>query len=303
VADDVMGPSVRMGVTAEQYAALQAWRSLEALDASGDLGATAQVSRPQVPRGLPAALTPVIAAIGGAYLAAFAAAAWALRVRRARLAWTGAAFALITIAGCAAVAGIGRVGTTRAVQLHHVSLLQQLPGAQTSVLTVRALAEFPAFDRFVLRLPASDGSLETALPRGGASGAFDADGFPVVAGVFGVGGRQSFAGAARVSAPPLGIEERGDRITIENRSGRTLRECRLGRGLSARGSMAAFAPGARIEASWTGALDEAPGGPVITCTSDDAPLPFTERDHPVVMHGVTTIAAYRGTAARGGAGD
>ena len=146
-------------------------------------------------------------------------------------------------------------------------------------------------------------TLETASPHGAATSTIDADGFPVVGGVFGMAGRQSFAGEAFVNVRPLAIEERGETIAIENRSGQTLHDCRLGRGLSAAASVATLAPGARIEASWTGAIDEAPGGPVITCTADEAPLRFVEAGRPVVMHGTTTIAAYRGTPARGGAGD
>ena len=133
-------------------------------------------------------------------------------------------------------------------------------------------------------------------------GALDADGFPVVAGVFGVAGRQAFAGEAVVDVRPLGVEERGGTVAIENRSGRTLRDCRLGHGLPATISRT-LAPGARIEASWTESRDEAPGGPVITCVSDEPPLAFTEARRPVVMHGETTIAAYRGAPTRGGAGD
>ena len=303
VADDVVWPPARIAVTAEQDAALRAWRALEALDASGDLGATPQVVRPQVPRGLPAAMTPVVVAIGGAYMTLFVATAWALRARRARLSWVGAAFALITAGACTAVAGIGRVGSTRAVHLHHVSLLQQLPGAPVSVLTMRATAEFPAFDRFALRLPPAAGTLETSSPRGTASGALDADGFPVVTGLFGAAARQSFAGEALVSARPLMVEERGHSVAIQNESGQTLHECHLGRGLSSSSAMATLAPGARLEATWTAATDEAPSGPLITCTADQPLFALTELEHPVVMHGVTTIAAYRTTPAHGGAGD
>lgn len=301
VADDLVWPGTHSGITPEQDAAVRAWRSLEALDASGDLGATPQVSRPLVPRGLPAALAPVVGGIGLAYLIALLGAAALLRSRRARLSRMAAAFAVITAGACGAIAAIGRVGATRAVHVHHVTLLQQLPDTQASVLTVRAIAEFPAFDRFALRLPSIDGTLETTSARG-ASGVLDADGFPVVAGVFGVAGRQSFAGEAVVDVRPLAIEEHGSTITIENRSGRPLRACRLGRGLAAAIS-GTLAPGAHLEASWTGGSDEAPSGPVITCVSDEAPLPFTETRRPVVMHGETTIAAYRGTPARGGAGD
>ena len=301
-ADDVVWPAGRAGLTVEQDAALRAWRALEAMDASGDLGATPQVSRPLIPRGLPSTLIPVVGAIGGAYLLVLVAAGLVLRARRVRLSFTAAAFVIATAGACAAIAGIGRVGATRAVHLHHTSLLQQLPGAQSSVLTMRGIAEFPAFDRFALRLPASDGTLETASPRGGASGALDAEGFPVVAGVFGVAARQSFAGEALVGTQLLSVEERGGVFAIQNRSAQTLRDCRLGRGLAAAGPFATLAPGARIEASWTG-NDEAASGPVITCVADDAPLHFTEAQRPVVMHGATTIAAYRAAAARGGAGD
>ena len=301
-ADDVVWPAGRAGLTVEQDAALRAWRALEALDASGDLGATPQVSRPLIPRGLPATLTPVVGAIGGAYVLALLTAGLVLRARRARLSFTAAAFVLATAGACAAIASIGRVGATRAVHLHHESLLQQLPGTQGSVLTMRGIAEFPAFDRFALRLPAPDGMLETASPRGGASGALDAEGFPVVAGVFGVAARQSFAGEALVGTQPLAVDEHGATIAIQNRSAQTLRDCRLGRGLAAAAVPATLAPGARIEASWTGS-DEAASGPVITCVADGAPLLFTESQRPVVMHGATTIAAYRGAAARGGAGD
>jgi hypothetical protein len=306
VADDVVWPAAGTGLTADQDAAWRAWRALEALDASGDLGATPQVRRPQVQPGLPATVTRVVAAIGASYLLAVLAAGVALRARRARLWVTAAAFAMVVAGVCAAVAGIGRVGTTRAVHLHHVSLLQQLPGAPTSVLTTRAIAEFPAFDHFALRLPAVDGTLETMSPRGAASGALDAEGFPVVAGVFGIAGRQSFAGEAFVEARPLDIEERGRTIAIRNQSRQTLRECRLGRGLAATGAVGAafsLAPGARLEASWTSASDKSPSGPVITCAADEAPVAFVEAQRPVVMHGVTTVAAYRGAPASGGAGD
>lgn len=301
VADDLVWPGRHSGITTEQDAALRAWRSLEALDASGALGATPQVSRPLVPRGLPTTLAPVVAGIFLAYLSALLICAGLLRSRRARLSWMAAGVTVITAGACAAIGAIGQVGAVRAVHVHHVTLLQQLPDTQASVLTVRAIAEFPAFDRFALRLPVADGTLETPSARGPARAALDADGFPVVTGVFGVAGRQSFAGEALVDARPLAIDDRGATVTIENRSGHPLRNCRLGRGLAAAVS-GTLAPGAHIEASWAGG-DETPAMPLITCVSDEAPLPFTESQRPVVMHGETTIAAYRRSPSRGGAGD
>jgi hypothetical protein len=301
VADSVEWRGGRAALSPEQDAALRAWQSLDALDASGDLGLTPQVSRPQIERGLPASLSPTVAGIAVAYLIALVAVAFALRARRARLSATAAGFAAVTAAACAAIAGIGRIGATRAVHLHHVSLLQQLPGTGDAVLSMRAIAEFPAFDRFALRLPAADGALETTAPRGGAHGQLDADGFPVVSGVFGTGGRQSFAGEALVPAQLLAVAERGNTVEIENRSGRPLRECRFGTGIDG-APVPRLEPGARITAAWTPGGDDSPGGPLLTCLADDAALPLTEAQRPVVMHGVTTIAVYRG-AARGAGGD
>ena len=210
---------------------------------------------------------------------------------------------MITAGACAAIAAIGRVGTTRAVHVHHVSLLQQLPGTQASVLTVRGIAEFPAFDRFALRLPSADGTLETTSARGTASGELDADGFPVVTGVFGVAGRQSFAGEAVVDARPLAVEDRGamhrDREPVGPDAARLPARTRAGRGHRPARWRQARTSRRRGRAS----SDEAPGGPVITCVSDEAPLPFTETQRPVIMHGETTIAAYLGDARARGAGD
>jgi hypothetical protein len=301
VADRVEWAGTRPALAADQDAALRAWQSLEALDASGDLGLTPQVSRPQIPRGLPAAVTPAVAAIAAVYLAVLVGAAAGLRARRGRLSYAAGAFALVTAAACAAVAGIGRVGSTRAVHLHHVSLLQQLPGTGDAVLTMRGVVEFPAFDRFALRLPAPDGTLETTTPRGGADGQLDADGFPVVAGVFGVGGRQSFAAEAVVPARLLAVEARGSAIEIENQSGQALRDCRFGSGLTG-APVAHLAPGGRISATWSSSDDDGPGGPILTCLADGPALPLTESQRPVIMHGVTTVAVYR-DAARGAGGD
>jgi hypothetical protein len=295
VADRVEWTGGRPPLAAEQNAALRAWQSLEALDASGDLGLTPQVSRPQLPRGLPAGVMSAVAAIALSYLAAFVAAAALLRARRVRLSYTVALFALVTAVAGAAVGGIGRIGPTRAVQLHHVSLLQQLPGTGTAVLTMRGIAEFPAFDRFALRLPSPDAALETTTTRGGAEGRLDADGFPVVGGVFGVGGRQSFAGEAFVPVQLLAVQQHGRSVEIENQSGGLLRDCRVGSGLTA-APVARLAPGERISASWTAGGDEDPGGPLVTCVADAAVLPLTESRRPVVMHGATTVAVYRDSA-------
>ena len=301
VADRVAWPGSRPALDPDQDAALRAWLSLEALDASGDLGLTPQVSRPLLPRGLPASVSPAVAAIGAAYLVLFVGAAAMLRARRARLSYVAVAFALVTAGACAAVAGIGRVGPTRAVHLHHVSLLQQLPGTGHAVLTMRGIAEFPAFDTFALRLPAPDAALETTTPRGGAEGRLDADGFPVVGGLFGVGGRQAFAGEAVVPVQLLAVQERPGGVEIENQSGHPLRDCRVGPALAAT-PVTRLAPGERISASWTSGGDGGPGGPLAICVADAAALPLTESRRPVVMHGVTTVAVYR-EAARGVSGD
>jgi len=277
---------------------------LKGLDASGDLGLTPQVSRPLLARGLPQALTPVLAATSVVYLVAVTMAGAVLRARRARLSLAVGVYASLTLAACGAIAGIGRVGSTRAVHLHHVSLLQQLPGTDDSVLTMRGIAEFPAFDTFSLRLPLADAMIATASPTTTTDQIVDAEGFPVVTGLFGMAGRQSFAGEAVVRLHPLSISEHGRQVDAANESGVTLRDCRFGRGLSP-GRIGTLAPGQSVSASWDAgtAEDEGPSGPLFSCAMDEAPVPLTETSRPVVMHGTTTVVAYRQPVLNGTPGD
>src|SRR5205085_12581500 len=117
VADRVTWVDPRPPLDPAQAAALTAWQLLEALDATGDLGATPQVSRPQVLRGLPSTITPLLAAIAVAYVLALLGAAGVTRARRAGLAATACVFVVVTAAACLAVGAIGHVGGTRAVQV------------------------------------------------------------------------------------------------------------------------------------------------------------------------------------------
>jgi hypothetical protein len=304
VADQVTWPAGRAGLSPDQDAALRAWQSLKGLDASGDLGLTPQVSRPLLARGLPQALAPVLAATSVVYLVAVTMAGAMLRARRARLSRAIGVYAGLTLATCGAIAGIGRVGSTRAVHLHHVSLLQQLPGTDDSVLTMRGIAEFPAFDTFSLRLPLPDAMIATASRAATTDQIVDAEGFPVVTGLFGLAGRQSFAGEAVVRLHPLSISEHGRQVDAANESGVTLRDCRFGRGLSP-GRIGTLAPGQSVSAAWAAgaAEDEGPSGPLISCAMDDAPVPLTETSRPVVMHGTTTVVAYRQPILNGTPGD
>ncbi len=304
VADQIAWPAGRAALTPDQDAALRAWQSLKALDASGDLGLTPQVSRPLLARGLPQALTPVLATTSVVYLVALILAGALLRARRARLSRAIGVYAALTLAVCGAIVGIGRVGSTRAVHLHHVSLLQQLPGTDDAVLTMRGIAEFPAFATFSLRLPIADAMIATASPTAITDQIVDGDGFPVVTGLFGLAGRQSFASEAVVRLHPLSITEHGRQVDAANESGVALRDCRFGRGLS-RGRIGTLAPGQSVSASWTdgAAEDEGPSGPLLTCAMDEAPVPLTEASRPVVMHGRTTVVAYRQPVLNGTAGD
>ena len=54
--------------------------------------------------------------------------------------------ALIVLAGSAAAYGIGDIGPAQAIHVRHASLLQQIPGVTGSVLTMRGIVEFPAFE-------------------------------------------------------------------------------------------------------------------------------------------------------------
>jgi hypothetical protein len=204
----------------------------------------------------------------------------------------------LTVAAVVAVAGgaahaIGRAGPGGAIRVHHDSVVHQIPGTDASVLSMRAVAEFPALDRFVLRLPLTDASVDSASARTRSEQVVDESGLPVIDGTYGLGSRQAFAAEGIVSEQPLAVTRAGRDWTIVNRSGFTLQDCRFAEGFSVT-DVGSMSPGVSSTAHQTSEVL----GPVFTCVANDPLVGLTSQGRPVEMRGVTVIAAYGGRTDR-----
>lgn len=271
--------------TPVQRMAYERWQTLRHLDRRGDLGLTAGVNRPVLDRGLPVETSRVTATGAVAYCVMLVVLGLALRRSRARMAVFFGAIGILTIVGVVGVFAIGRIVQTP-VTVHHESLMQQLPGTMGSLLTVQAVAEFPAFDQFTLRLSTPDASLET-VTRSGRRETIDDEGYPVLSGTFGLGDRQAFSAEAATPVRFLDVTENGDIVRFTNRSNVELRECRFAEGFS-RTTSGALKPSASMEALRSGEVL----GPALTCSLPESVLVFTEPQRGVRTTGRMTLVAY-----------
>jgi hypothetical protein len=281
--------------TSAQRLALERWRALRQLDRHGDLGLTAGVNRPLLERGLPIDTTRVAAAGATAYSVLFLLLGLGSRRSRARMSVFFGAMAVLTTAGVAGVCAIGRIGQTP-IAVHHESLMQQLPGTLGSLLTVKAVAEFPAFDRYSLRLSTPDASLETVTPSGSTE-TIDDEGYPVLAGTFGLGDRQAFSAEAATPVRFLDVAENGDVVRVTNTSNVELLDCRFTGGFATSAS-GALKPSASMQARRSGDVL----GPAFTCLVPDTVLVLAESRRQVRTNGRMTLVAYV-TSRSDGTGD
>jgi hypothetical protein len=271
--------------TPAQKVAYERWQAIRQLDRRGDLGLTAGVNRPLLDRGLPADTTRIAAISAVAYCAMLLLLGLTLGRIRARVAVFFAAIGTLTIAGVAGVFAIGRIGQP-VVTVHHESLMQQLPGTLGSLLTVQAVAEFPVFDEFALRLPTPDASLET-VTGSGRSETVDDEGYPVLAGTYGLGDRRAFSAEAATPVRFVEVTENGDVVRVTNRSNVELRECRFADGFSETTPIA-LKPSASMEALRSADIL----GPALMCSLPESVLVFTESQRQVRTSGRMTLVAY-----------
>jgi hypothetical protein len=272
----------------EQRAALAAWRELQRLNEGGNLGLVAQPARPTLPRGLPAPLLRGVAAIALVYVGVL------LVIGLARpLPWRvarrgGLVLAGVVAAGSATVLAFGAGLPERPVVVHHSSLVEQLPGGETAMLAVRAIAEFPAVGRYELRWPLSDAMLESSSAVAGTEHLFEAGGHPILPGRRGLGTRLAFSGEATAALRLLTVRADGTAVTVSNDSSFNLTACRFGAGFEP-ALAGALAAGGSVSANRTGQ----PAGPLLVCTYEGIVIPFEEPASAVLSTGSTTIAVYQ----------
>jgi hypothetical protein len=275
-------------VTASARDAFRRWQSVRALEESGSLSATAGVSRPLVPRGLADDSRRTVALGAAVYIAALLAAGLVCGARRGSTVAAYSGIALVACLGSSAALALGRVGPAKTVVVQHATLLQQLADGSGSAVSMRAIAELPAFDRFLLRVGAEDAFIEPSGVSHTKQHVYDEHGDAVLAGTFGLGSRQAFALEGFTAFQPIALSANGGRIRLTNRSAVPLRACRFADGLSVR-EVATLHPAQTVDAIQQ--VDEI-AGPVVTCTVPELPFDFSETSHVVEARGTTRVAAY-----------
>jgi hypothetical protein len=287
IADEVLTTGDSRSMPEVTRVALDRWRSLHPLEASGDLSLTPQVTRPTLRRGLASASAPVVTGFAGGYIALLLLIGLTGATARVTPSWLWLAVILWTLTAAGAALALGRVGPGARVIVHHTSLLQQIPGTSGSLLTLRGVAEFPSDDAVHLRVPLADGMLETASAAGPAAQVTDDAGYPTLNGRFGLGTRQAFSAEAVTDTQWLTVIERGETVEISNRSDQTLHDCRFGDGMSVTG-VGDLPPDQTVSARRRGEV----AGPLFTCTAAVPALALAEVSHVVEMRGTTTVAVY-----------
>jgi hypothetical protein len=288
VADRVVWPEGQGSgaLSLDQRLAYGQWEVVTRLDRTGDFGFTPEPVRPALDRGLPARTAGITATFAAALLVALLLAGMISVRRRIPLGRLFATIGAVTAVGIAGAHAIGRIGPASAVRLHHQSLLRQLPGTRGALLTVQAVVELPAFDRFTIRAPVSDGVLETSIP-GGRSAVIDAEGYPVLTGTFGLGGRQAFSLEGVTDAQWLSVALDGGTIRATNTSDVELRNCRFAENAFPSGPFV-LKPSDSVSARLVGEL----AGPVLTCLVSGSLIPMVESRREVRSNGQTVLVAY-----------
>lgn len=272
---------------ARQRQALSQWRSWRALEIAGSLAATDR-PRSVLPTLTQHGRTPGYLRVWmGAYVAVLLVTGLLLIRRRASATTSLAAIVLLVVGGTLGAAAAGRAGPGTDVIIHHGTLVQQLPGAGGSIVTMNGVIEYPGLDHYAVRVDLSDAAFEpTTRPGVQAAQASDLNGQPVVAGTYGLGARQPFTLSGVSTYAPLEIARRGTAIRVTNTLPIDL-ACRPGDGFSSEGDRLLRAGSTLLLPA-----DDQLVGPVITCAVPEAPITFSAPGRSVQTTGRTTLAGY-----------
>lgn len=295
--DAIVWGSTGVRPAAEQQKAIDAWQALRVLETSGNLGLVPKAARPAARRGIPAPASLLIAVAAVVYAAVLTTAGVGLGFRRWKLLPVLAALSVVVAAGSGVVMAIGRVGPGNSVRLEHSSLLEQIPGSHVALLTVEALATYPAYADTSLELPLADATIEWSTASGRGEQFLNEHGTPAVRGVHALAERRAFEVEGVLEVQPLVAVMNGRRWTISNHSDLELFDCRFGSGFSTVDG-GELLPGTQVTAEQVGDII----GPAFTCTTDMPLVAPSDGNRRVDVEGPTVIALYPGSVSNPAAG-
>jgi hypothetical protein len=264
--------------------AVELWRRVRQIE---DAGNTAPASGLVPPARSPADRVGTTLAL---YLAAISGIGFAAIRRRSRRGVRRYALtAGVVLAGSAAAMAAGRFTP---ITIRHATVLQQFDGVPGAILQSRAMAEFPANGNFAIRPSLPDTAFDTRRGREDPlEQPFDADGYPLISGRYGLGSTQDFSIEAAGGVRVLDIVREQSSTRVVNVSRYELRDCEFPSGFPER-VLGSFPPNAHVETAEpiTGS------DPIVACRFSGLPLDFSDPSRPVVTNG-TTIAVYHLPAA------
>lgn len=259
----------------DQRKALRLWRAIRATEAAG-----LSINAGTVPED--AAPWRHTYAVLGAYLACLAFVALMLRLSRHRSRLAVAAMAAVVCGASVAAFASGRMTP---VVIRHTTVVQQYAGVSDSLITMRGGAELPSDGTYAIRPLMADGAINVGPAYGRPMPLrFDGDGYPLLAGDFGLGSTQPFQLEVAAAVRVLDVSRQGERTRVTNVSERELRDCEMPAAFAARPGMT-LAPGQSIETSRS--LTDA--DLVMTCSFDGSPVDFVDPVHQVITAGATTV--------------
>jgi hypothetical protein len=296
VVDEVVTSNGAYALSGERRAALDRWRAVHALESSGDLSLTPQVTRPPVRRGLPAASAAAIAGVAAVYVSLLVVAGLGAAMTRASLMRASLGFTAVLVGAAGASAWIGHVGPGSDITVHHTSLLQQIPGSDSALVSLRGVAESPSDSDLQLTVPFAEAMIEASTASGRAGQTIDEGGLPMLLEPSGLGVRHAFAVEGIADITWVTAADDGRTVRVTNVSNDTLRDCRFADGMSVT-MIGELASGASVTAERRREIM----GPVLTCTTSAPAISLASPSRAVAMTGTTTVAVYqRRPASRAG---
>lgn len=280
-ADNIVWPSGgKPMLTAEQHAAFDRWRAVQAIE-------IADSTAPSV--GDVAPVARVLRRTGSAmllYAAALGVLVWPLNRIRSRSLAVYPVIAAAVAAGSVVAIASGRIGPGARIHVSQSAVVEQVAGTKGASVRARGVAEFPAFGPVELRAEGVDGAI--AL-RGGARRdlRFDENGAPIVAGTYGLGATAAFEVEGVTSFEALSATSSGATVRVMNVFAREMRDCRFGAGFSKQ-SVGPLAPGQHVEAVRQSREIE----PVFSCKLDAPIVEFAESGRPVDNDGTAAIVLH-----------